>query len=155
MLYLSLYLKKHREDYYRLLQEVRVDGNWEDWLTFFLTGILETSTAATQTARRLLQIFQRDSEILRSEAASVIVPILHDANATADDIFKSPAFKEILTTLRALAANDDRIIEYFRGVSQRTATQGWRQCRVRVRVRVRVRNRRTPGETHQSGKLRP
>jgi hypothetical protein len=39
----------------------------------------------------------------------VIVPILHDADATADDIFKSPAFKEILTTLRALAANDDRI----------------------------------------------
>jgi predicted helicase len=48
----------------------------------------------------------------------VIVPILHDDDATADDIFKSPAFKEILTTLRALAANDDRIIEYFRGVSQ-------------------------------------
>jgi superfamily II DNA or RNA helicase len=48
----------------------------------------------------------------------VIVPILHEADATADDIFKSTAFKEILTTLRALAANDDRIIEYFRGVSQ-------------------------------------
>ncbi len=48
----------------------------------------------------------------------VIVPILHDADATADDIFKSPAFKEVLTTLRALAANDDRIIEYFRSVSQ-------------------------------------
>jgi hypothetical protein len=124
MLYLSLYLKKHREDYYRLLQEVRVDGNWEDWLTFFLTGILETSTAATQTARRLLQIFQRDSEIIRSEVASVIVPILHDADATADDIFKSPAFKEILTTLRALAANDDRIIEYFRSVSQGRQRKG-------------------------------
>lgn len=48
----------------------------------------------------------------------VIVPILHDADATADDIFQSAAFKEVLTTLRALAANDDRIIEYFRGVSK-------------------------------------
>jgi superfamily II DNA or RNA helicase len=48
----------------------------------------------------------------------VIVPILHEADATPDDIFKSTAFKEILTTLRALAANDDRIIEYFRVVSQ-------------------------------------
>jgi hypothetical protein len=54
----------------------------------------------------------------------VIVPILHDADATADDIFKSPAFKEILTTLRALAANDDRIIEYFRGVSQGRQRKG-------------------------------
>lgn len=54
----------------------------------------------------------------------VIVPILHDADATADDIFQSPAFKEILTTLRALAANDDRIIEYFRGVSQGQQRKG-------------------------------
>jgi hypothetical protein len=48
----------------------------------------------------------------------VIVPILHDADATPDDIFQSESFQEILTTLRALAANDDRIIEYFRAVSQ-------------------------------------
>lgn len=48
----------------------------------------------------------------------VLVPILHDADATPDDIFKSESFQEILTTLRALAANDDRIIEYFRAISQ-------------------------------------
>jgi superfamily II DNA or RNA helicase len=54
----------------------------------------------------------------------VIVPILHDSDATADDIFKSPAFKEVLTTLRALAANDDRIIEYFRGVSKGQQRKG-------------------------------
>ena len=48
----------------------------------------------------------------------VIVPILHDADATPDDILKSESFQEILTTLRALAANDDRIIEYFRALSQ-------------------------------------
>ena len=48
----------------------------------------------------------------------VIVPILHDADASPDDIFDSDSFQEILTTLRALAANDDRIIEYFRTVSQ-------------------------------------
>ena len=54
----------------------------------------------------------------------VIVPILHDADATADDIFNSPAFKEVLTTLRALAANDDRIIEYFRDVSQGRQRKG-------------------------------
>jgi predicted helicase len=54
----------------------------------------------------------------------VIVPILHDADATAHDIFQSSAFKEVLTTLRALAANDDRIIEYFRGVSHGQQRKG-------------------------------
>ncbi|MEI7728541.1 MAG: DEAD/DEAH box helicase family protein [Verrucomicrobiota bacterium] len=55
----------------------------------------------------------------------VIVPILHDADALPEDIFESDSFQEVLTTLRALAANDDRIIEYFRGVSQgRQRTSG-------------------------------
>ena len=107
MLYLSLYLKKYRDDYYRLLQEVRVDGNWEDWLTFFLTGVLETSAAATQTARRLLQIFQRDSEILRSEAASVIrlhqhlqrKPIISIAEAARSLNISAPTAAKALATL--------------------------------------------------------
>ncbi|MBC8127788.1 MAG: Fic family protein [Gloeobacteraceae cyanobacterium ES-bin-144] len=72
MLYLSLYLKKNRDEYYRLLQEIRISGDWEEWLTFFLTGVVETSRAATQTARDLLQLFGQDATTLESEAASVI-----------------------------------------------------------------------------------
>ena len=72
MLYLSLYLKKNRDEYYRLLQEIRISGDWEEWLTFFLTGVLETSRAAIQTARDLLQLFGRDAVALQPQAASVI-----------------------------------------------------------------------------------
>ncbi|MFM8983853.1 MAG: DEAD/DEAH box helicase family protein, partial [Spartobacteria bacterium] len=54
----------------------------------------------------------------------VIVPILHDAEAKPEDIFASGEFQEILTTLRALAANDERIIEYFRSVSQEKQRSG-------------------------------
>ena len=72
MLYLSLYLKKNRAEYYRLLQEIRLSGDWEEWFFFFLTGVLETSRAATQTARDLLQLFARDATILQAEASSVI-----------------------------------------------------------------------------------
>jgi superfamily II DNA or RNA helicase len=48
----------------------------------------------------------------------VILPILHDTDATSEQLIESGAFKEVLSTLSALAANDDRIIEYFRGISQ-------------------------------------
>ncbi len=72
MLYLSLYLKKNRAEYYRLLQEIRISGDWEEWLTFFLTGVVETSRAATKTARELLHLFDRDAKILQSQASSVI-----------------------------------------------------------------------------------
>jgi Fic family protein len=109
LLYLSLYLKKNRDDYYRLLQEVRVDGNWEDWLIFFLTGVMETSAAATQTASRLLQVFQRDGDILRSEAASVIrlhqhlqrKPVISIAEACRALNISAPTAAKALATMEA------------------------------------------------------
>jgi len=36
LLYLSLYFKKHRNQYYELLQRIRTEGAWEEWLEFFL-----------------------------------------------------------------------------------------------------------------------
>lgn len=72
MLYLSLHFKRHRSEYYRLLQEVRETGIWEDWLRFFLEGVIQTSETATRTATRLLELFQRDRAHLAGEAASVL-----------------------------------------------------------------------------------
>ena len=59
-LYLSLYLKTHRQQYYDLLQRVREHGDWEAWLKFFLEGISETALQATDTARELLELFRAD-----------------------------------------------------------------------------------------------
>jgi len=61
-LYLSLYLKTHREDYYRLLQDVRIRGNWEAWTEFFLTGVAETANNAYESAMRIVTLFRSDRE---------------------------------------------------------------------------------------------
>jgi Fic family protein len=60
LLYLSLYLKTHRQRYYELLQLVRLEGDWEAWLEFFLEGIAATAEEATATARQMLALFARD-----------------------------------------------------------------------------------------------
>jgi Fic family protein len=60
ILYLSLYLKARREDYYRLLQEVRTNGSWEAWMEFFLEGVAETAGQAASTARDLMALFNTD-----------------------------------------------------------------------------------------------
>jgi Fic family protein len=60
LLYLSLYLKAHRADYYRLLQEVRERGAWEAWLEFFLDGVTETATQAFDAATRIVDLFKAD-----------------------------------------------------------------------------------------------
>ncbi len=75
ILYLSLFFKQNRATYYDLLQQVRTEGNWEDWLRFFLTGVLETSEQAVQTAKAILRLFEADRrkiETLKRPAASAM-----------------------------------------------------------------------------------
>jgi Fic family protein len=59
-LYLSLYFKQNRDDYYRLLDQVRAEGEWEAWVEFFLQGVRHTAEGAVATARRLATLFQDD-----------------------------------------------------------------------------------------------
>jgi Fic family protein len=68
LLYLSLYLKTHRADYYRLLQEVREHGAWEAWLDFFLTGVAETANQAFDAATRIVDLFKSDRERITAES---------------------------------------------------------------------------------------
>jgi Fic family protein len=60
LLYLSLYFKTHREHYYELLQRVRTEGAWEDWLAFFLEGIERTAGEVSTAVRRSLALFAAD-----------------------------------------------------------------------------------------------
>jgi Fic family protein len=60
LLYLSLYFKQHREDYYALLDAVRREGDWEAWLGFFLEGVAQIAEGAVSTAHRLAALFQAD-----------------------------------------------------------------------------------------------
>jgi Fic family protein len=66
LLYLSLHLKRHRSEYYRRLDEVRTHGDWEGWLDFFLEGVATTADSAVSTARRLVELFDRDRERIRA-----------------------------------------------------------------------------------------
>ena len=60
LLYLSLYLKSRRDEYYRRLDAVRTDGDWEGWLGFFLEGVRDTADQAVSTAHRLVQLLEGD-----------------------------------------------------------------------------------------------
>lgn len=70
LLYLSLYFKQHRSEYYRQLDRVRAEGDWESWLDFFLEGVEQTATDAVTTAKRLLELFQQDERTIQSHQRS-------------------------------------------------------------------------------------
>ena len=64
LLYLSIYLKAHREEYYSLLQEIRFEGDWESWLKFFLRGIIEVSNEALANAREIITLKEKLLDML-------------------------------------------------------------------------------------------
>jgi Fic family protein len=66
MLYLSLFFKMRRQQYYDLLQEVRDRGTWEKWIEFFLTGVVETANEAVETAQQILALFEDDRAHIRT-----------------------------------------------------------------------------------------
>lgn len=60
LLYLSVFFKRHRDSYYRLLQQVRTEGDWEAWLLFFVDAIAATANQAVATAQALNQLLAQD-----------------------------------------------------------------------------------------------
>lgn len=53
ILYLSRYIVRHKADYYRLLQSVRADDTWEEWVLYVLSAVEETSAQAVRTIQQI------------------------------------------------------------------------------------------------------
>lgn len=77
-LYLSLFFKNHRQEYYRRLGAVRTAGDWEGWLDFFLHGITETSNQVVQTSLAIANLYKADQEkIITLKRAAVTASQAH------------------------------------------------------------------------------
>jgi Fic family protein len=106
LLYLSLYFKQHRPEYYRLLDLVRTEGDWEAWLDFFLEGVEDTASNAVRTAQSLVHLFKEDSVRVQAVGRSA---------STAMRVFNALCARPITTI------ND---ISQRAGVSFPAATKG-------------------------------
>ena len=69
-LYLSLYFKQHRDDYYRALQRVRTDGDWEGWMAYYLEGVDWTARQTIATTTALTDLFRADRDRINANARS-------------------------------------------------------------------------------------
>lgn len=67
LLYLSHFFQRHRQEYYDRLQAVRDAGDWESWLKFFLRGVAEVASEATELARKIILLREKDRETVRRD----------------------------------------------------------------------------------------
>ncbi len=105
ILYLSIFFKRHRQEYYDRLQAIREKGDWEGWLVFFLEGVAEVSAEATRTARQIVNLREEErariSQQLGRRAGSGLQLLQH--------LFRNPVVNvkrvEEVTRLSQPAAN--------------------------------------------------
>ena len=65
ILYLSKFIIRNKTAYYRLLQEVSTEENWEDWVLFILEGIEQTAEETLQLVRRINQVVENTAEDIK------------------------------------------------------------------------------------------
>jgi Fic family protein len=85
VLYLSYYLKQHRQEYYDRLMAVREKGDWEGWLRFFLRGVMDIAHEATDVAQKLVKMREEHRQALEKAA-----PRVTNALRLLEDLYRRP-----------------------------------------------------------------
>lgn len=71
LLYISTYLKHWRSAYYDRLMAVRVSGDWEGWLRFFLDGVAATADEATIKVHAIIQMREAHRALIQGHGAGI------------------------------------------------------------------------------------
>ena len=67
ILYLSDYIIRNKNIYYELLQKVRTDEAWEDWIMFMLKAVEQTSKDTLKMISEIVRLMNRTVDICRKE----------------------------------------------------------------------------------------
>lgn len=108
--YISEYLEANREIYYDRLKQISQDGNWNDWIIFFLTAIIEQSKTNTLKAKAILDLYEK----MKIEVSSIVRSQF--SIFASDAIFKNPYFttSEFISYTKMPKSTAARIIKEFK-----------------------------------------
>jgi Fic family protein len=127
LLYLSLFLKAHRSEYYDRLTAVRRDGNWEQWLKFFLRGIEEVSRSAMATARAIMNLRETHRQLIGEKLGRRAAQGMR----LLDYLFEQPLVSVPLVEKRLdcsfVTAN--KLVEQLKVMNLLRETTGWQRNR--------------------------
>jgi Fic family protein len=126
LLYLSMYLKQHKSRYYEALQRIRTHGEWEQWLLFYLEGVTEVANQATETARRLIELFEKDRQrIHKLGRAAHNALLVHEILKSRAAVTITAASREIRASFPTASAALKRLerLKIVREITGRTRDQ--------------------------------
>lgn len=71
ILYISGYINKHKNDYYRLLQEVTTKGNWDEYLLFMLKGFALQARETKELLFKIMKLFSEHKKDLKQNHKNI------------------------------------------------------------------------------------
>jgi len=110
LLYLSAYLERNRDEYYRRLLGVSLRGEWEAWFAFFLTGVAEQARDARDRARRLMELRESLRERFQ-KGGSARLPALIDYLFEFPMVNVNAVAEHLGVTFRAASQLVDKLVE--------------------------------------------
>lgn len=127
LLYLSYYFKLNRAEYYDRLMAVRMGGDWEGWLRFFLRGVEVTANEATQTAEQIFELRERHrSQVLEQPGVGP------NGLRVLSELFKRPLVNVgyLATTLDISFPTANRLVNSFEEMGLLREITGQKRSRV-------------------------
>lgn len=112
LLYLSLYLRNNRREYYDRLMAVREKGDWSAWIDFFTRGLQSTAEDAADLAKRVVE--------LRERGAAMLEQMPPNTRQVLDALFTHP-----IVDARAMQRHAGLGFEGAQAALQRLESAGW------------------------------
>ncbi len=125
LLYLSHYFKLHRLEYYDRLMAVRLEGDWEGWIKFFLDGVSTTAAEATQTAKLIFELRERHRQMILDQNMG------QHALTLLSDMFRRPVIdvKRAAEIMGTSFATANGVVSKMEGIGILRETTGQRRFR--------------------------
>jgi Fic family protein len=134
LLYPSLFLKQHKKEYYDLLQRVRFEGEWEEWIQFFVEAIAATAEQGVNLSKRILELFAEDESFISNAGTRAMLgpvyrvlqkhPVSQMGSIVREAGLSLPTVSRALEKLRAMGIVEEvtgrernRIYRYTRYVN--------------------------------------
>jgi Fic family protein len=127
LLYLSLFLREHRTEYYDRLMRVRDEGDWEAWIEFFLRGVRSVSKQAADRAREILRLHDRHRTLIEEKIQGSLVGV-----RLLEFLFRHPVIsaKQVGRALRVSAPTTYHLIGQFQELGLLEEMTGRRRNRL-------------------------
>ena len=133
ILYLSRYITKNKSEYYKLLQKVRDEDFWEEWILFMLDGVEKTADQTARTIEQIRILMSEYKNILREKESKIY------SHELINTIFSHP-YTKIEFIVNATGVNRQTASRYLQKLTKLNLLTSYKHGRTNYYINTKLLN---------------